>query len=55
MPKKLEKHTHGQGLRLTITQADTTVDLVAQDAIFGHQVRVAQQRFLIDGPSDLCQ
>ena len=27
-------------------------DLVAQDAIFGDEVLIAQQQFLIDGPRD---
>src|SRR6266850_2271372 len=43
----------GQGLALAITQAYTTVDLVAQDAIFGHQVLVAQQEFLIHRTRDI--
>src|SRR6266851_1200090 len=38
----------GEGLALAIAQAYTTFDLVAQDAIFGHQVLIAQQQCLID-------
>ena len=45
----------GQGLALAITQPHTPCDLVAQDAIFRHQVLVAQQQFLIDGPRDIRQ
>jgi hypothetical protein len=29
--------------------------MVAKDAIFGHEVRIAPQQFLIDGPSDVRQ
>ena len=45
----------GQGLALASAQAYTTFDLVAQQAIFGHEVLVAQQQFLIDGPRDIRQ
>ena len=30
-------------------------DLAAKNAIFGHQVLIAQQKFLIDAPSDIRQ
>src|SRR5262249_39035394 len=46
---------HRQGLALAIAQAYTTWELVAQHAIFGHQVLVAQQEFLIDRPRDIRQ
>src|SRR6266851_98860 len=45
----------GQGFALAITQAYATFDLVAQDAIFGHEVLIAYQQFLIDSPSDIGQ
>ena len=45
----------GEGLALAIAQAYTTFDLVTQHAIFGHQVLIAQQQFLIDSPRDICQ
>ena len=45
----------GQGLALAVAQPDTPLDLMAEDAIFGHQVLVAQQQFLIDCPRDICQ
>src|SRR5205807_6772882 len=42
----------GQRLALAIAQADATFDLVAQYAIFRHEILVAYQQFLIDGPCD---
>ena len=36
---------------LAIAQAYATVDLVAKDAIFGHEVLITQQELLIDGSS----
>jgi hypothetical protein len=45
----------GEGLALAIRSAHTARDLVAQDAIFGHQVLVAQQQFLIDRPCNVCE
>src|SRR6266704_4943848 len=42
-----------KGLALAIAQAYTTFDLGTQHAIFGHQVLVAQQQFLIDSPRDI--
>ena len=44
-----------QGLALTVAQPEAPLDLAAQDAILRHQVLVAQQEFLIDGPRDICQ
>ena len=44
-----------EGLPFGIRQPDTHFDLVAQDAIFRHQVLVAEQQFLIDGPRDIGQ
>ena len=44
----------GECFALAIRQPHTTCDLVAQDPILGHQVLVAQQQFLIDGPRDIC-
>ena len=44
---------HGEGLALAITQPEATFELVAEDAVFRHQIFVAQQQFLIDGPSDI--
>jgi hypothetical protein len=45
----------GQGLALGIAQAYATFNLVAKHAIFGHEVLIAQQQFLIEGPSDIRQ
>jgi hypothetical protein len=43
-----ELHTDfGQGFALAVTQPDAAFDLAAQEAIFCHQVLVAQQEFLI--------
>ena len=44
---------HGKGLALAITQPDATFELVAEDAVFRHQIFVAQQQFLIDGFRDI--
>ena len=44
---------HGEGLGLAITQPEATVELVAEDAVFRHQIFIAQQQFLIDCPSDI--
>jgi hypothetical protein len=44
-----------QGAALAITQADAAFDLVTQDAIFGHDVRIASQEHLVDGPRDIRQ
>src|SRR5262249_26284955 len=44
---------HGEGLALAITQPDAPFKLVTEDAVFRHQVLVAQQWFLIDSPSDI--
>jgi hypothetical protein len=45
----------GQGLTLAVTQPYTSLELIAKNAIFGHQILVAQQQFLIDCPSDIRQ
>ena len=43
-----ELHTDfGEGFPLTVTQPDAAFDLAAQEAIFCHQVLVAQLEFLI--------
>jgi len=42
----------GQRLALAITQLDASRDLIAEHAVFGHQVLIAHQEFLIDGPRD---
>jgi len=43
----------GQGLPLAVTQPHAPCDLMAQDAILCHQVFMAQQQCLIDGPRDI--
>ena len=45
----------GQRLAFAIRQPHATCDLVAQDAIFCHQILVTQQQFLIDGSRDIGQ
>ncbi len=40
------------GRALAITQAYATFDLVVQHTIFGHEVLIASQQFLIDRSSD---
>ena len=44
-----------QGLALAITQPYTSLELIAENAIFGHQILIAQQQFLIDGSRDIRQ
>ena len=44
----------GQRLAFASRQPHTARDLVAKHTIFGHEVLVAQEQFLIDGPRDLC-
>jgi len=44
-----------QGLALAITQAYTTFNLAVENTVFAHQILIAQQQFLINGPSDICQ
>jgi len=43
----------GEGFALAITQAYATFDLVTQHTIFGDEVFIAHQQFLIDGPRDI--
>jgi hypothetical protein len=38
----------GERLALRVSQVHTPCDLVAQDAIFGDQIGIAEQEFLID-------
>src|SRR5262245_41108251 len=45
----------GERLALAIAQADAPCNLVAQHTIFGHEILVAHQEFLIDGPRDIRQ
>jgi hypothetical protein len=45
----------GQRCAFAICQPHTTSELMAQDAILCHQILIAQQQFLIDGPRDICQ
>jgi hypothetical protein len=40
----------GQGLALGVIEPDSPLDLVTQDAIFGHQIFIAEQEFLIHRP-----
>src|SRR5262249_41885968 len=44
-----------EGLPCGFRQPDTPFDLGAQEAIFRHQVLIAEQQFLIDGPRDIGQ
>jgi hypothetical protein len=45
----------GPRLAFAVRQPHTACDLAAQDPILRHQVRMAQQQFLIDGSSDIRQ
>src|SRR6266849_1190825 len=45
----------GKGQPIAIAQRHATRHLVTEDPIFGHQVRVAQAKFLIDEARDRCQ
>ena len=42
-----------QCLAFAITQPEASLDLVSEDTVFRHQLFVAQQQFLIDGPRDI--
>jgi len=42
-------------LALAVTEVHASCELVAEHAIFRHEVFIAQQQFLINGPSDLRQ
>ena len=44
-----------QCLALAITQLDASLDVIAEHAVFSHQVLIAQQEFLIDRPRDIRQ
>ena len=44
-----------KGQTIAVTQRHTTHYLLAEDPIFGYQIRVAQAEFLIDGACDRCQ
>lgn len=37
----------GQGLALSITELEPTLDLIAQDAVFGNEILIAEQEFFI--------